>query len=222
MHSEIHQARSFNEIKIIAAELICAVANQCVESHGSFSLVLAGGNTPRQLYELLTTQPFSDKMPWRSMHLFWGDERWVAAEHPDSNFNMAAKSLLAHIDIPEVNIHQIRTDLPSPKAAARKKAGNANIVYLVQYIEFENKETRKRTTIGIENQSNKSMLLLSLRSSDLFFLIKNKHPIDKVNINKSGREPEYSIKEFSNGSRPGLSSQYGLAVTSANLFPIHI
>jgi 6-phosphogluconolactonase len=118
VHSEVHQARSLVELNRIAAELICAAANQSVESYGFFSLVLAGGNTPRQLYELLAAAPFAGKIPWHSMHLFWGDERWVVAEHPDSNFNMAAKSLLARIDIPAVNIHRIRTDLPTVEAAA--------------------------------------------------------------------------------------------------------
>ncbi len=118
MHSEVHQARSLDELNRIAAELICAAANQCVESYGSFTLVLAGGNTPSQLYELLAAPRFTGKMDWRSMHLFWGDERWVAPNHPHSNFGMAAKSLLAHIDIPADNIHQIRTDLPTLEAAA--------------------------------------------------------------------------------------------------------
>jgi len=116
--SEVHHARSLDELNRIAAELIRAAANQCVAAYGSFTLVLAGGNTPRQLYELLAAPPFTGTMPWSSMHLFWGDERWVAPNHPHSNFGMAAKSLLAHIDIPAANIHQIRTDLRSPEAAA--------------------------------------------------------------------------------------------------------
>jgi 6-phosphogluconolactonase len=102
----------------MAAEGICTAAKQNIASHGSFSLVLAGGNTPRKLYELLAVPPYTDTIPWRNMHIFWGDERWVAPNHPDSNFNMAEQSLLAKIDIPAVNIHRIRTDLPTPEAAA--------------------------------------------------------------------------------------------------------
>lgn len=118
MLPEVHRVGSLDELNRIGAEIICAAANQCVEAHGSFSMVLAGGNTPRRLYELLADPHFSCRMPWQSIHLFWGDERWVAQNHPDSNFGMAAESLLAHIDIPAANIHQIRTDLHSPEAAA--------------------------------------------------------------------------------------------------------
>jgi 6-phosphogluconolactonase len=118
VHSEVHQARSLDELNRIAAELICAAANQCIDSYGSFSLALAGGNTPRKLYELLAASPYTDTMDWKNMHIFWGDERWVAPNHPDSNFNMAEQSLLAKIDIPAANIHRMRTDLPTPEAAA--------------------------------------------------------------------------------------------------------
>lgn len=119
MRPEVHQAGSLAELNRIGAEFICAAANRCVASSGSFTLVLAGGNTPRQLYELLATPCFTEKMDWSRVRLFWGDERWVASHHPDSNFSMAAKSLLAHIDIPAANIHPIRTDLRSPEAAAQ-------------------------------------------------------------------------------------------------------
>ena len=118
MQTEVHQARSLDDLNRMAAERICTAAGQSIASHGSFTLVLAGGNTPRKLYELLAAPPYTDTMDWRNMHIFWGDERWVAPNHPDSNFNMATKSLLAKIDIPAANIHRMRTDLPTPEAAA--------------------------------------------------------------------------------------------------------
>ena len=118
MLPELHRAGSLDELNRIGAEFICAAANQCIESSGAFSLVLAGGNTPRPLYELLAGPNFSRRLPWPKIHLFWGDERWVPSNHPDSNFGMAAKSLLAHIDIPPTNLHPIRTDLRTPEEAA--------------------------------------------------------------------------------------------------------
>ncbi len=118
MHPEVHQARSLDALNRIAAERIRAVASQCIASYGSFSLVLAGGNTPRKLYELLAAPPCIETIDWKSIHIFWGDERWVASNHPDSNFNMAEQSLLAKIDIPAANIHRIRTDLPTIEDAA--------------------------------------------------------------------------------------------------------
>jgi 6-phosphogluconolactonase len=102
----------------MAAELICSAAKQSVESCGAFTLVLAGGKTPGPLYEVLADSRCSSHMPWTNIHLFWGDERWVPLNHPDSNFNMATKRLLAHIDIPAANLHPIRTDLRTPEDAA--------------------------------------------------------------------------------------------------------
>lgn len=118
MQTTVIRAPSIEEISKSAAQHICDAARRCVKQHGSFTLVLAGGNTPQRLYELLATPPFSTDMPWHYTHLFWGDERWVPHDHPDSNFNMASKSLIKKIQIPAANIHPISTDLDLPKTGA--------------------------------------------------------------------------------------------------------
>ncbi|PWH14443.1 MAG: 6-phosphogluconolactonase [Anaerolineae bacterium] len=82
-----------------------------------FSVALSGGSTPRALYERLTAPDLAKRIPWRKVHLFWGDERCVPPEHPDSNYGLAASTLLARIRLPVENIHRIRGELPAAEAA---------------------------------------------------------------------------------------------------------
>ena len=82
-------------------------------------MALSGGSTPRRLYEVLASD-YRDELPWRRVHLFLGDERWVPPDHADSNFRMVAESLLDGLPIPAENVHPIRTDLPDPVEAAHQ------------------------------------------------------------------------------------------------------
>ena len=66
---------------------------------GRFSLALAGGSTPKRLYELLAEPPFRDGIPWDAVEIFFGDERSVPPEHPDSNYGMAHRALLSKVPV---------------------------------------------------------------------------------------------------------------------------
>lgn len=74
---------------------------------GRFAIALSGGSTPKRLYGLLATAPLRDQMPWRRVHLFWGDERCVPWDSPDSNYAMARDAMLSHVPIPPENIHGV-------------------------------------------------------------------------------------------------------------------
>jgi 6-phosphogluconolactonase len=117
MSPEIHRSPSLAEISAMASRYICRTARKKAKD-GSFSLVLAGGNTPRLLYKILAARPAVDDMPWEHTHLFWGDERWVPHDHPDSNFGMAKKILLEKLPVPAGNVHPIYTDFETPGTAA--------------------------------------------------------------------------------------------------------
>jgi 6-phosphogluconolactonase len=78
-----------------------------------FTMALAGGSTPRRLYELLA----DEELPWARVHLFWGDERFVPHDHPKSNVRLVRETLLDHIDIPDANVHPMPTE-GTPDAAA--------------------------------------------------------------------------------------------------------
>jgi 6-phosphogluconolactonase len=92
-------------------------ALEAVEARGRFLWVLSGGGTPGPVYEMLADRPYVEHMPWQSIQLFWGDERCVPADHPESNFGQARKLLLDRAPIPPENIHRIRGELAKEKAA---------------------------------------------------------------------------------------------------------
>jgi 6-phosphogluconolactonase len=101
-----------------AAERIIALAGQKSAGNGiTFSLMLSGGSTPKALYELLASDPWRPRVDWPNMEIFFGDERCVPPDHPDSNFKMADEALLSRVPIVKSNIHRIRGEL-APEAAA--------------------------------------------------------------------------------------------------------
>jgi 6-phosphogluconolactonase len=69
---------------------------------------LSGGSTPKMLFKLLAQAPYADSIQWPNLHFWWGDERCVAADDPESNFGEANTLLFKHINLPEKNIHRIR------------------------------------------------------------------------------------------------------------------
>jgi 6-phosphogluconolactonase len=74
---------------------------------GNFAIALSGGSTPKRLYQLLAASPFREAMPWERVHLFWGDDRFVAWDDPNSNYGMARDAMIAHVPIPPENVHGI-------------------------------------------------------------------------------------------------------------------
>ena len=100
-----------------AQRFISAVAEKLTDRRSTFSVALAGGSTPRRLYELLAASPYRSKIPWARVHFFWGDERLVPYDHADSNFRMAHEALLKHVSVQRENLHPIPTNLPADQAA---------------------------------------------------------------------------------------------------------
>lgn len=120
MKPTIQRYPNVQELSIAAADLICQLAEKYVKERGYFTLALSGGSTPRTLYGYLAQEPYSGKMPWRNTHLFWGDERYVSPDHPDSNFLMASQTLIEQVPIPPENVHRIPTETDSPESSAKE------------------------------------------------------------------------------------------------------
>lgn len=97
-------------------DLVLSHMQAAIQERGQATIALAGGGTPKPLYEALATQ----NLPWEKIHVFWGDERYVPADHPDSNQGMARHAWLDQVDISEANIHPMPTDGESPAADAAK------------------------------------------------------------------------------------------------------
>ncbi|MFQ5796650.1 MAG: 6-phosphogluconolactonase [Candidatus Bipolaricaulia bacterium] len=104
---EILLCRDPEEVSQRAAELFVRLADEAVSYSGRFAVALSGGSTPRLLYAMLATNAFRQRVPWSRVHLFWGDERCVAPDHPESNYRMAREVLLDKTPIPVRNIHRM-------------------------------------------------------------------------------------------------------------------
>ena len=88
------------------------------DSTGPFALNLSGGSTPKSIYALLATEVYRRKFDWERVHVFFGDERFVPPDHPDSNYRMVREALLSKVPIPAENVHAIPTQGADPAAAA--------------------------------------------------------------------------------------------------------
>jgi 6-phosphogluconolactonase len=88
------------------------------DSGAPFSVALSGGSTPKRLFALLADEPYRAELPWESVHFFWGDERAVPPDHPDSNFGAAREILFSKTTIPAENVHRIQGELEDPARAA--------------------------------------------------------------------------------------------------------
>jgi 6-phosphogluconolactonase len=100
-----------------AAEEVIRAATSAVAQRGRFAIALSGGSTPKNLYTLIAANA-SANLPWDRMFFFWGDERHVPPDDPDSNYRMAKESLLAKVAIPPANIFPVPAENPDASAAA--------------------------------------------------------------------------------------------------------
>jgi 6-phosphogluconolactonase len=115
---EIILCKDGDELNRKAAAQFTALASAAIARSGRFAVALSGGSTPKSLYSLLASPDFRDLIDWSRVHLFWGDERCVPPDHPDSNFRMVREALLAEIQIPDKNIHRMLGETEPGEAAA--------------------------------------------------------------------------------------------------------
>ncbi len=98
-----------------AGELILSKIKAGIEKQDRFTIALAGGSTPKPVYEFLARQ----SLPWSKIHIFWGDERYVPSSDSNSNQLMARQAWLDKVPIPEGNIHPIPTNSENPALDAQ-------------------------------------------------------------------------------------------------------
>src|SRR5215472_598385 len=101
-----------------AAQEFSSSAVEAVKARGRFSVALSGGNTPRGVYSLLAAEHKST-LPWDKICVFFGDERHVPPDDPESNYRMANEALLSKVPIPQQNIFRVPAELPADEAADR-------------------------------------------------------------------------------------------------------
>ena len=114
---EIRTLTTPQELFAAAAEEVVRAANEAVAQRGRFSIALAGGSTPKSLYNLLATNART-ALPWDRMFFFWGDERHVPPTDPDSNYRMADEAMLSKIPVTAGNVCRIKAENPDAASVA--------------------------------------------------------------------------------------------------------
>lgn len=120
--SRWHQFGSQDEINQAAVQRILQAAKAAIAKHGSFLVVLAGGSTPKSVYQLLA----KEQADWAHWHVYHNDDRCLPVDHAERNSKMAREAWLSHVAIPESQIHDIPAELGNlegAKAYAQTLAG---------------------------------------------------------------------------------------------------
>ena len=104
-----------------AAQEFIQAALAALREKSSFDVALAGGSTPKALYGLLATDAtLRSQVPWDKMHVFFGDERHVGPDHPDSNFRMVTEAMISKSSLRAEQVTRIKGEYPDAEQAARE------------------------------------------------------------------------------------------------------
>ncbi|BAQ62108.1 6-phosphogluconolactonase [Geminocystis sp. NIES-3708] len=114
--TQINNVSDKNALITQATALIIQKIKEAIVKNNICTIALAGGSTPKPIYEAIA----QTDLPWDKIHIFWGDERYVLPNHPDSNEKMAREAWLDKVDIPPNNIHAMPTTANNPQADADK------------------------------------------------------------------------------------------------------
>lgn len=116
MTSNATRWQLFNSQEMInqaTTQRILDAANEAIRKYGSFLIVLAGGSTPKSVYQLLAKA----NADWANWHIFYNDDRCLPIDHPERNSLMAAQAWLQHVAIPKSQIFDIPTELGNVEGA---------------------------------------------------------------------------------------------------------
>lgn len=102
-----HSFDSQDAINQAAITRILQAADAAIKTHGSFYIVLAGGSTPKAVYQLLSEQ----QADWANWHVYHNDDRCLPVDHDERNSKMARDAWLSKVAIPEEQIHDIPAEL---------------------------------------------------------------------------------------------------------------
>ncbi len=116
--SEVRRYADANQLAHAGAELFVTLSKPAIAEQGRFIVALSGGSTPKALYQLLAREPYASQIEWAHVHIFWGDERCVPPDHPDSNYRMTREALLQYVPLLTENIHSLHGDIDPAQASA--------------------------------------------------------------------------------------------------------
>lgn len=115
----LHIYKDAEETTIALADWIVSLIQKTLEVKERFTIALAGGETPKKLYQALASDRYRKKINWNKLHVFWGDERVVPFDDKRNNAKMAYDNLLSMVNIPLEQVHKIWTDI-IPEVSAKQ------------------------------------------------------------------------------------------------------
>lgn len=134
-NGEMQIFRDSNALARALADLFVSLGRMAMADRGAFHVALAGGNTPRAAYELLAQEPWRDDLSWSDVFIYFGDERCVPPDDPESNYRMARETLLDPLDLRGAAVRRIAGELAPETAAAdydaelRRYAGDSRSLF---------------------------------------------------------------------------------------------
>jgi 6-phosphogluconolactonase len=120
INMQLHTFKNTDELSTHVADWLTDFIQQTLQTQDRFTIALSGGNTPKKLHELLTTDNYKNKIDWSKLHIFFGDERFVPITDEKSNAKMAFDTLLNHVPVPASQIHIMQTKNISPEDSAEE------------------------------------------------------------------------------------------------------
>ena len=118
MRRSVYKVSSPQQLFPIAAQKFSEITKEAITRSGRMMVALAGGSTPKALYELMANDPYRSTVDWKNLFIFWGDERHVPPDHQDSNYRMAHESLLSKVPVVPGHVHRIQGELEQAGDAA--------------------------------------------------------------------------------------------------------
>lgn len=114
---QLHIQKDSTAVSHELAEWITHTIETTLQTQDRFTWVVTGGNSPKLLYELLSAAPYKERIDWKKMHIFWGDERAVPFADSRNNARMTFEQLLDRVPVVKEQVHVMKTDI-SPEASA--------------------------------------------------------------------------------------------------------
>jgi 6-phosphogluconolactonase len=111
-------SRTAQDVADTVANWIAAQARHAVDDHGSFSIALSGGSTPRLLNEMLAGREWRDRIDWSAWDVYFADERACPPDDPASNYALAETTLLSHVPVDPGRVHRMPAERDDLDAAA--------------------------------------------------------------------------------------------------------
>jgi 6-phosphogluconolactonase len=118
INMNLHIYKTPHEVSLALAEWITDTIEKTLQCSDRFTWALTGGNSPKELYELLSSAPLKDKIDWKKLHIFWGDERAVPFNDDRNNSKMTFEHLLNKVPVVKEQVHIMNTSLEPAEAAA--------------------------------------------------------------------------------------------------------